>query len=128
MCIALSRIAGIGETELAHQVVRELRLRFPDGVLRVDLDESHGTLDFHPPGDAATAAGYKNATAPLVLRGREQVSSFFDGFDLLEPWLVQAPLWRPEGKRPCPPGPGENRRLRGVGRKADESTTGSVNP
>src|SRR5262249_38632357 len=64
---------------------------------------SHGTLDFHPPGGADTAAaGYKNATAPLVLRGYEQVSSFLDGFELLEPGLVQAPLWRPEGKRPRP--------------------------
>jgi hypothetical protein len=38
----------------------------------------------------------------LVLRTHEQVSAFFDGFDLLEPGLVQAPLWRPDGRRPRP--------------------------
>jgi tetratricopeptide (TPR) repeat protein len=40
-------MAGIGKTELAYQVIRELRPRFPDGVLRVDLDESRvrGAVD-----------------------------------------------------------------------------------
>jgi len=35
-------------------------------------------------------------------RTHERVLSFFDGFDLLEPGLVQAPLWRPDGRRPRP--------------------------
>jgi hypothetical protein len=30
-------------------------------------------------------------------RSREEVLSFFDGFELLEPGLVHSPLWRPEG-------------------------------
>jgi tetratricopeptide (TPR) repeat protein len=47
LCIALSGMAGIGKTELAYQFVRELRPHFPDGVLRVDLDESRvrGAVD-----------------------------------------------------------------------------------
>jgi S-adenosyl methyltransferase len=58
-------------------IVATLRDSLPAGSY---LALSHGTLDFHPPGDAGqAAAGYKNATAPLVLRSREQVSSFFDG-------------------------------------------------
>lgn len=62
---------------------------------------SHGTGDFHPPGAASQAAeAYESATAPLVLRGLPEVSPFFDGFDLVEPGLVQAPLWRPDGRRP----------------------------
>jgi hypothetical protein len=81
-------------------IVASLRDALPDGSYLV---LSHGTQDFHPPGGADTAAaGYKNATAPLVLRTHEQVSAFFDGFDLLEPGLVQAPLWRPDGRRPRP--------------------------
>jgi S-adenosyl methyltransferase len=68
------------------------------------------------------AAGYKNATAPLVLRTHEQVSAFFDGFDLLEPGLVQAPLWRPDGRRP---GPGDLEKIAlyaGVGVKVPASS------
>jgi SAM-dependent methyltransferase len=64
---------------------------------------SHGTADFHPPGTAGQAAAvYDQAAAPLVLRPREQVTTFFDGFDMIEPGLVQAPLWHPDGKPPRP--------------------------
>jgi S-adenosyl methyltransferase len=64
---------------------------------------SHGTADFHPPGTARqAAAAYDTAAAPLVLRGHAQVAAFFVGFDLIEPGLVQAPLWRPDGRPPRP--------------------------
>jgi len=97
-------------------IVATLRDSLPAGSY---LALSHGTLDFHPPGDTGqAAAGYKNATAPLVLRSREQVSSFFDGFELLEPGLVQAPLWRPEGKRPRARDLEKIGIYAGVGRKA----------
>jgi len=46
---------------------------------------------------------YRGADAPLVLRAREQVGGFFDGFDLLDPGLVCLPGWRP-APRPYPPG------------------------
>jgi hypothetical protein len=62
---------------------------------------SHGTADFHPPGAADQAAAmYRDATAPLTLRTYDQVEKLFDGFRLVEPGLVQPPLWRPEGKLP----------------------------
>ena len=63
-----------------------------------------------------------------MLRGQEQVSSFFGGFALLEPGLVQAPLWRPEGKRPRAKDLEKIGIYAGVGRKAGESTAGTVSP
>ena len=48
------------------------------------------------------AAVYDRATSPVVLRSRAQVTEFFDGWDLVEPGLVQVPLWRPDGKPPRP--------------------------
>jgi S-adenosyl methyltransferase len=90
----------ITDEENPAGIVAALRDALPAGSY---LALSHGTLDFHPSGGAdMAAAGYKNATAPLVLRTREHVSAFFDGFDLLEPGLVQAPLWRPDGRQPRP--------------------------
>jgi hypothetical protein len=47
-------------------------------------------------------ATYENATAPFVPRPLAQVTAFFDGFELVEPSLVQAPLWRPDGRAPRP--------------------------
>ena len=80
---------------------------------------SHGTADFHAEAAVSQAtAVYDRATAPLVLRGHEQIGGFFGGFDLVEPGLVQVPLWRPELK---PPGSRELAKIGiygGVGRKA----------
>jgi S-adenosyl methyltransferase len=47
-------------------------------------------------------AVYAKATAPLVLRGHRSITALFDGWDLVEPGLVQVPLWRPDGKPPRP--------------------------
>jgi S-adenosyl methyltransferase len=90
----------VTEAEDPARIVATLRDALPPGSYLV---LSHGTADFHPPGVAGQAAGgYEHATAPLVLRGFGQVSAFFDGFDLVEPGLVQAPLWRPDGRPPRP--------------------------
>ena len=45
---------------------------------------------------------YDQATSPVTLRAHAQVAAFFDGWDLVEPGLVQVPLWRPDGKPPRP--------------------------
>lgn len=64
---------------------------------------SHATADFHDQSvaDAATAV-YKKATAPLVLRDRDHIKAFFTGWDLIDPGVVQPPLWRPDGQPPHP--------------------------
>ncbi|MGY0057082.1 SAM-dependent methyltransferase [Streptomyces sp. LZ34] len=60
---------------------------------------SHGTLDFTDRADVA-AEVYRKSTASLNLRGHAEILPFFDGFPLLEPGLVQVPLWRPDGRSP----------------------------
>ena len=97
-------------------IVAKLRDALPPGSY---LAVSHGTADFHPPGVVGeAAAAYENATAPLVLRAFGQVSAFFQGFELIEPGLVQAPLWRPDGKPPRPKDLAKLGIYAGVGRKA----------
>jgi len=90
----------LNEKENPYGIVATLRDALPSGSF---LALSHGTADFHPPGAAdEAAASYQTATAPLVLRTFDRVSAFFDGFELVEPGLVQAPLWRPDGRPPRP--------------------------
>ena len=43
---------------------------------------------------------YDQATSTVTLRSRAEVAGFFDGWDLVEPGLVQVPLWRPVGRPP----------------------------
>ncbi|MEV6973537.1 SAM-dependent methyltransferase [Kitasatospora sp. NPDC093806] len=84
----------IDEQDDPYGIVRTLVDALPTGS-RLVL--SHGTLDFTPAADAGRGpAVYRNATAQLTMRTREQVLRFFDGLHLADPGLVTAPLWRPD--------------------------------
>jgi S-adenosyl methyltransferase len=105
----------ITDEEDPAAIVATLRDAFAPGSF---LALSHATADFHPPGAVGQAvAVYENATAPFVPRSLDQVAAFFDGFDLAEPGLVQAPLWRPDGRRPRPKDLAKIGIYAGVGRK-----------
>jgi hypothetical protein len=105
----------IAKAEDPAGIVATLRDALPPGSY---LAMSHGTADFHPPGVAGeAAAAYETATAPLVLRSFTQISAFFDGFDLVAPGLVQAPLWRPDGRQPRPKDLAKIGVYAGVGRR-----------
>ncbi|MGW6914139.1 SAM-dependent methyltransferase [Kitasatospora sp. NPDC054939] len=84
----------IDDADEPHGIVRTLVDALPSGSL---LAISHATGDFAPPVDAAKGpALYRNASAQLTMRTREQVLRFFDGLELADPGLVTAPLWRPD--------------------------------
>jgi hypothetical protein len=89
--------------------------RFRDGLAAGSyLAISHGTRDIpvRPDMSAEEMAEmgtrverlYQLTTASLVTRTRAEVERFFDGFDLLEPGLVEIQLWRPDDRRPKLPG------------------------
>ncbi len=83
----------IRDREEPHRLVRTLRDAMPPGSY---LAISHGTQDFSPERAMAAVRGYDEATAPFVLRTRDEIARFFDGLQLVEPGLVQLPFWRPE--------------------------------
>ncbi|OAR23216.1 hypothetical protein A8W25_27330 [Streptomyces sp. ERV7] len=39
---------------------------------------------------------YRTIRNPLVMRTSEEIATFFDGFEMVAPGLVQMPMWRPE--------------------------------
>lgn len=102
----------VTDEEEPERMVATLRDALPTGSLLV---LSHATADF---ADRTSAqAVYNKATATLNLRTRTEIERFFDGFDLVEPGLVQAPFWRPDG--PAPEGSREIGFYAGVARKTD---------
>ena len=71
---------------------------------------SHATSDFHDAERLRQVEQvYDNATATLTLRPKSKVLPYFEGFDLVEPGLVQPPFWRPTAPVP------EDPVLRGLG-------------
>jgi hypothetical protein len=86
----------VGDAERPGEIVAALRDALPDGSFLV---LSHATGDFADRTDAQ--AVYNAATASLSLRSRAAVERFFDGFELVEPGLVQVPFWRPDAPPPA---------------------------
>jgi SAM-dependent methyltransferase len=75
---------------------------------------SHGTRDIPERWDLSPEAMaemgakverlYQLTTASLVTRTRAEVERFFDGFDLLEPGVVEIQRWRPDERGSILPG------------------------
>jgi O-methyltransferase involved in polyketide biosynthesis len=86
------------DEEDPRRIVSAFTSRLPKGSC---LILSHITADFDD-GTALkqVAEVYKSTAKQLVMRGRDEVVSFFDGFEMLAPGLVRPPLWRPDGPVP----------------------------
>jgi O-methyltransferase involved in polyketide biosynthesis len=76
---------------------------------------SHPASDVGADRVAASMRRYnERAAAPATPRPRAGVARFFDGLELLDPGVVQLPLWRPD---PDTPDPGPLPMWCGAGRK-----------
>jgi hypothetical protein len=71
-----------------------------------------------PAEEAEGAVGvYKDIRNPLIMRTREEIARFFEGYDMVEPGLVPMPRWRPD-TAPEEEDPYSFSGYVGVGRKA----------
>jgi hypothetical protein len=63
---------------------------------------SHGTMetDESDPRPRLSSKVYRQASAALSLRSLDEVRAFFDGFDLVEPGLVNTSDWRADNTEP----------------------------
>lgn len=112
LLVAVTHFLTDGENPAA--ILATLRDALPPGSF---LALSHATGDFRPEAARRAAAVYDQATSTITLRDRAQITAFFDGWDLVEPGLVQLPLWRPDGKPPTPKELGKAWGYAGVGRR-----------
>ncbi|MET9858993.1 SAM-dependent methyltransferase [Streptomyces smyrnaeus] len=89
----------VTDAEGAADIVRTLTERLPAGS---HLILSHATADFDDSDGFGKVEKVYNeeSTSNAQWRTGEEISVFFEGFELLEPGLVQLPLWRPDGPVP----------------------------
>nr|AQQ75289.1 hypothetical protein [uncultured bacterium] len=82
------------DDEDPYGVVEQIKAAVPSGS---HLLLSHVTLDFAP-GVSKEEAGkpYEKGAAPMINRTYDEVVRFFDGWQLIEPGLVEVVQWRPE--------------------------------
>ncbi len=94
--LLLGILHNVGDQYDPHGLVRTLLEAISPGSY---LAICHLTADIYPElTDFARELNERQLDAPLVLRDHAQVSSFFDGLELVEPGVVQLSRWRPESK------------------------------
>ncbi|GGV27130.1 hypothetical protein GCM10010277_08520 [Streptomyces longisporoflavus] len=84
------------DTDEARDIVRRIMASVPSGSY---LALTHPTTDTDLGGEGnveAMAFWNENATPPITARSRAEISSFFDGLDLVAPGLVSCSRWRAE--------------------------------
>jgi hypothetical protein len=91
----------VPDTRDPHGIVARYRDELPPGS---QVAISHLTADFNPEGMASVADTLRHSRDPMHLRPYEEIHALFDGLELVEPGVVDAPAWRPEhgenGHRP----------------------------
>ncbi len=83
---------------IADGVADRLADRVADGVAD-GVAANPGTGSAQRRYDATARSRYgASVPAPYVLRRPDELASFFDGLDLIEPGVVPCPQWRPDGR------------------------------
>ncbi|MFC4612748.1 SAM-dependent methyltransferase [Streptomyces maoxianensis] len=79
-----------------QSAVAQLRDALAPGSLIILTHASYEGIPV-PEEQAGGAVGvYQNIRRPLVMRSREKIARFFEGYEMVEPGLVSMPHWRPD--------------------------------
>src|SRR5690606_16083326 len=100
-----------------YSAVAELREALAPGSLLVLTHASYEGIPLPPERAGGAVDVYKDIRNPLIMRSREEIARFFEGYDMVEPGLVSPPRWRPDSP-PEDEDPFAFSGLAGVGRKA----------
>lgn len=97
--VALLLVAVLHFVEDAYDpytAVAELRDALAPGSMIALTHASYEGMPI-PAEQAGQAVGvYKDIRNPLIMRSRDEIARFFEGYDMVEPGLVPMPRWRPD--------------------------------
>jgi hypothetical protein len=115
VALMLMGILGhVADDEEARSIVRRLLAALPSGSY---LALNNGTKRISKAMEQAQEGYNRSGAAPYVLRGTEQIASFFEGLELVGPGLVSCPRWRPDPADTRDGLPAEVDAFGGAGRK-----------
>jgi SAM-dependent methyltransferase len=113
--LLVSVLPFLADPEDPWRVVAALRDALAPGSY---LAICHATSEGRPAVTRAMDKVYRGSVSSGgTIRSRADILRFFDGFELVEPGLVNVPLWRPGSPADVPADPGRFWVLAGVGRK-----------
>ncbi|MFB6553033.1 SAM-dependent methyltransferase [Streptomyces sp. NPDC056405] len=100
-----------------YAAVAELTEALAPGSLLVLTHASYEGIPLPAERAGGAVDVYKEIRNPLIMRSREEIARFFEGYDMVEPGLVPMPRWRP-GEAPEDEDPYTFSGFAGVGRTA----------
>ncbi|MFJ8330102.1 SAM-dependent methyltransferase [Streptomyces sp. NPDC094437] len=86
----------VEDVEEVRAAVRELRDACAPGSLLVLTHASFEGVAVAPERAEGFVDVYKDIRNPLIMRSREEIARFFEGYEMVEPGLVPMPDWRPD--------------------------------
>ncbi|GHJ42130.1 SAM-dependent methyltransferase [Streptomyces sp. TS71-3] len=85
----------LAEADEPYEAVQALRDAMAPGSLLILTHVSDEGIPV-PAEQAGRALDvYRNIRNPLIMRSRDEIARFFEGYDMVEPGLVPLPRWRP---------------------------------
>ncbi|MER8004256.1 MULTISPECIES: SAM-dependent methyltransferase [unclassified Streptomyces] len=79
-----------------YEAVAQLREALAPGSMLILTHASYEGIPLSPERAAGTVDVYKDIRNPLIMRSRDDIARFFEGYDMVEPGLVPMPHWRPD--------------------------------
>jgi hypothetical protein len=86
----------VEEEDDPYRAVAELREALAPGSLLVVTHASYEGIPLSQERVEGAVDVYKDIRNPLIMRTRDNIARFFEGYDMVEPGLVAMPNWRPE--------------------------------
>ncbi|MFI9611695.1 SAM-dependent methyltransferase [Streptomyces sp. NPDC052023] len=79
-----------------YGAVAQLSDALAPGSMLVLTHASYEGIPLAPERAGGAVDVYKDLRNPLIMRSREEIARFFEGYDMVEPGLVPMPVWRPD--------------------------------
>ncbi|MEU2436195.1 SAM-dependent methyltransferase [Streptomyces rubradiris] len=86
----------VDDADDPYGAVAELREALAPGSLLILTHASYEGIPLPAQRAEGAVDVYKDIRNPLIMRSRDEVARFFEGYDMVEPGLVQMPHWRPD--------------------------------
>ncbi|MFB7557682.1 SAM-dependent methyltransferase [Streptomyces brevispora] len=86
----------IEDSDDPQTAVAELRDLLAPGSLLVITHASYEGVPLTQEEAGGAVGVYKNIRNPLIMRSRDEVGRFFEGYEMIDPGLVPMPNWRPD--------------------------------
>ncbi|MGW5661696.1 SAM-dependent methyltransferase [Streptomyces sp. NPDC003758] len=86
----------VEDTDDPYGAVAELRDLLAPGSLLVLTHASYEGIPLPKERADGAVDVYNTIRNPLIMRSRDEIARFFEGYDMVEPGLVPMPKWRPD--------------------------------